>query len=108
MALLEVIYLDDDTSTDPTAYTVLPPGEWLFSLDTANAAASVTIDKQRAGSSNDRPVVKGGVPVALTTLDSDVIETSKGDAYRVTNASGASAATVTATRVPTVTTPTYR
>lgn len=108
MDLLEVTLLDNSTSTDPTTYVVVPPGEWCFSLDTDNGLASVTIEKQKAGSSNDRPVTRSGVAVALTTLDTDVMETSKGDKYRVTNADGTSAATVTATRVPTVVAKTFQ
>ena len=100
---LQVITLLNNTSSElPSPYAALPPGEWCISLETENAAASVGIEKQREGSDVDRPVTKGSLAVALTTLDPDVMETSKGDKYRVTNADGSKVATVTASRVPTV------
>ena len=102
MDLPQVTLLNNSTQETASDYLTLSPGEWNISLETGNAAASVGIEKQRDGSSVDRPVIKGGSAVALTTLEPDVIETSKGDKYRVTNADGSEVATVIATRVPTI------
>ena len=102
MELPEITILNNSTQETASDYVILSPGEWNISLETDNAAASVTIQKQRVGSDVDRPVVRRDVAVVLTTLNTDVKEESKGDKYRVTNADGSKVATVIATRVPTI------
>ena len=95
------IFLDASTSTSATSGDTLSPGAWLFTLDTTNTDASITVDRKSVGGTEWMPVTKSGVAIALTSVAPDQVVLSGGESYRVTNADGTPAVTVKAVEVKT-------
>ncbi len=103
-ALQEYVFLDNTTSTDPSAAINLPPGDWKFSVSgTASDGYSIGVEDSRADAATWRNVSSGGAPLALVEADPSKVVRSGGEDYRVTRSTGVAACTVVATLVPVAT-----
>jgi len=98
---LEHVFLDNTTSTDPSAVIFLEPGDWKFSVSgTAADGYSVGIEDSRKDTNTWRNVSSGGAPLALVEADPSKVIRSGGEDFRVTRSTGVAACTVVATLVP--------
>ena len=92
--------LDASTSTSETSRVYLDPGVYLFTLETANASASVTLRRyQNESGGTGMSLEEDGSAIALTpTVNAKKVVVS-GEYYTAENADGSSAATVKARQV---------
>ena len=94
--------LDASTSTAATTGVYLEVGAWVISAEIVAAdGASLIIEKQDNASTIWRPVTKVGLEVPLSEAETDCLEISSGDNYRVTRSGGVAAVTVRAKRIRT-------